>query len=289
MKPSRALAVFCVLGLSCGGTTGGQLIHIPFQVGGVERPHDALPDGGLGPYAFTTPLGWNVQLTEAIASLGPFYFNVSPPQTHTFHSGVVILQVTQQVLVNALDPSLMNVDAGADGETGTAVAVEIELYPPDQTGDPTLTSALQNPLTFQYAQAMVRGVADRVDANGADAGHIPFNGYVTIDTSLMTAQQPLDFLQRVSGAACGPADGGCVVTGNDQVVQLRVDPAHWFDTADFLSLVPAPRAFADGGVEDAGPPPTSYTWKTTDTFNAKELMVGLQSRTGAYNFAVVAP
>ena len=66
-------------------------------------------------------------LDQALIAVGPFYFNVDPPPTDEFRSGVVIIEATEQTIVDALDPTLHDVTGGADGETGSAVAVEIGL------------------------------------------------------------------------------------------------------------------------------------------------------------------
>ena len=90
-------ASIALLLLSCG-STGGALVTLPFRAGGVA-----------GPPTFTTASGWTVTLSTAKIALGPFYFNAFPPSTQTFRSGVVIIEATEQVVVDALDPSLHDV------------------------------------------------------------------------------------------------------------------------------------------------------------------------------------
>ena len=58
---------------------------------------------------------------QALLAAGPFYFNVDPPSTDEFRSGVVIIQATEQTIIDALDPTLQDVTGGANGETGSAV------------------------------------------------------------------------------------------------------------------------------------------------------------------------
>ena len=115
---SRGLALLALGAVACGGTTGGNLIQMPLQAGGIAR--DASQ-----PFTFVTGQGWNVTLTEAEVVFGPLYFNIDAPSPAVFRSGVVIVQATKQFIVDMLDPTLQNVPGGADGETGTAVSVEI--------------------------------------------------------------------------------------------------------------------------------------------------------------------
>ncbi len=109
---------------ACANTTGGDLVTLPFQAGGASR--DATQ-----PFTFTTPTGWTVTLDQAVIAAGPFYFNVDPPPTDEFRSGVVIVQATEQTIIDTLDPTMNPVVGGANGETGAAVSVEIGLLAPD--------------------------------------------------------------------------------------------------------------------------------------------------------------
>ena len=119
------LGISAVLWVSCNANTGGKLITLPFEIGGVDRP-------AAGPLFFDAPSGagpWQVELDQALMAAGPFYFNIQPPETSTLQSGVVIMQVTQQFAVDALDPTLQWVDGGAAGETGPALSAEVDLFP----------------------------------------------------------------------------------------------------------------------------------------------------------------
>jgi hypothetical protein len=246
MKRSMLWSVLLVL-ISCSNTTGGALIHLPFSVGGVERP-------AAGRISFTTPLGWTVTLDEAVICLGPYYFNVSPPSSAAIRSGVVIVQVTQQVAVNPLDPTLLQASAGADGETGTAVGVEMGLLPPD----PSQSAEIQDLLDPSQSVAHVRGTATKGGTT------VPFAGFVTIDLSQASPQRPPEALQRVIGSFA-PA---LTFTTEPQQLALRVDPTPWFDTTEFSDLLSSPPG------EDG-----NYTWNNTTNFHT-QLLQGLQTLTG---------
>jgi len=239
-------ALLCAALVACTNTTGGDLIALPFAAGGASR--DATQ-----PFAFTTPTGWSVELDRAVIAVGPFYFNVDPPPTDEFRSGVVILQATEQTIVDALDPTLNEVTGGANGETGTAVSVEIGLLAPDSTN---LASPAADVLDAGFAY--VEGTA----ASGATT--VPFEGQVIIDPSLVTPTEPLADLQRIRGAGVA-----LTFTSAPETLELRVDPTHWFDQSDFSQIA------STGG-----------TW-TVDTTFAAQLLEGVKSETGVYLFDLV--
>lgn len=234
----RVLLALALAATSCG-STGGALVTLPFRVGGAS-----------GPLTFTTPTGWTVTLRTAKIALGPFYFNAFAPSTQTFRSGVVLIEATEQVVLDALDPSLHDVTGGADGETGHAVAVEIDLFPPDATQLSSVRSLLNGNV------GIVAGTA----TNGATT--VQFSGPIAIDTNLVTPQTPLVALQRVRGAAVD-----LDFTPSQLALQLRVDPTHWFDLVDFSQL-------------------SNSTWDVHSTFQ-NSLVQGVKLESGVYSFELV--
>jgi hypothetical protein len=263
---------------ACDKTTGGNLISLPFLLGGVER------DGG-GPMYFTNQLGWQVELDQALVAVGPFYFNAQPPQTNTLRSGVVIMENVQQSVVNVLDPTLYAADGGVSGETGHAVSVEIDLVPPDSTQSP------QNQQLLNYeATAYITGVATQ-QSTAADGGLvIPFAGYVAIVSGMATPADPLDALQRVGGAGCD-----LEFTDQPAALQLRIDPTHWFDGIEFNWLVdPFQRCEDPGPIQAWTPDQGPATWcvvgppsEPTSSFNG-QMVTGIQAQSGVYLFNLVS-
>jgi hypothetical protein len=256
MRRRSCLALSLLLA-ACSRSTSGGLLQIPYAIGGPP-----FADGG--PMQLTTALGWAVTLEAAKIDLGPFYFDIDPPNTSQFRDGVVIVEALAQVTVNVLDPNLYPLSGGAQGELGTAVAAEIDLLPPDPTitdpdvGGPTSTSS-----------AYFRGVAVSADAGLT----VPFEGWITIDQSLASSSTPLPWLQRVNGALCD-----LDFSGDQQSLVLRVDPSSWFDTADFSDLL------QPGGVSptsDGGP----YGWETTSNFQLA-VLGQIQATTGVYTFGL---
>jgi len=248
----RAAILLFTLALGCADTTGGALIKFPFSVGGLAR-------SAAGPFTFTTLQGWTVTLTQAQITLGPFYFNINPPTPIAFRNGRVIVQVTNQVTVDVLDPTLHAVPGGADGETGLAVAVEIDLLGPNPT------ASLQN-------VGVVQGTATR---NGVT---VPFAGNISIDISVANTQNPPEGLERVNGAVTN-----LDFAAQTQSMQLRVDPSVWFDSdqCDFSALLANP------------PVAGNYAWDGVDCSKTPAacsfrggLEKGIKQLTGVYSFQV---
>jgi hypothetical protein len=263
----------------CNATSGGLVSNLPFKVGGVAR------DAG-GPLYFTTLQGWQVELDQAVIAVGPFYFNNQPPETQLAQSGTVIIQATTQVFVNALDPTLYPVDGGASGETGPAVSVEVDLFPPGCAGNGASDICGSSPTPLQSYEGLIAepqlfflenaGLASGSSAfvagtaqqpQGARTLVVPFYGFITIDETTGgnpndPASAPLNTLQRVSGAGVCPEGGSCVCpdggscylpfTTEPVSLVARIDPTHWFDGVDFASLIPPPPTCGDGGAGDAG-------------------------------------
>ncbi|HEX4454162.1 MAG TPA: hypothetical protein VH143_25035 [Kofleriaceae bacterium] len=236
----RSLVVVVLVG-ACSNTTGGDLIALPFVAGGTA----------VG--TFTTPTGWSVTLDRAAIAAGPFYFNVDPPPTDEFRSGVVIVQATEQTIIDALDPTTHAVAGGANGETGSAVAVEIGLLAPDSTN-------LANPNASMLDSGFAYVAGTAVDG----ATTVAFEGEVIVDPSLVTSTEPLADLQRIRGASVALS-----FTAAPETLELRVDPTHWFDQSDFSQIAAA------GG-----------TW-TVDTTFAAQLLEGVKGETGVYQFDLV--
>lgn len=246
---SAVAAMLVLLTLGCGKTTAGSLVTPQFRAGGVDRP--------AGAFTFTNPLGWTIRLDTARIALGPFYFNISPPRTDEFRGGLVIVEVTRQIVVDALDPVVRDVAGGADGETGTAASVEIGLLSPDRSQSSSDRALLGDNV------GIVAGVATRGSVTS------PFNGPIAIDAALVTPQRPLAALQRVPGASVN-----LTFIPSPQVLELRVDPTHWFDQVDFAPLLQQPAA---NGV---------YSWDTHSTF-LNQLIQGVKLEQGVYAFRLL--
>jgi hypothetical protein len=258
----RSILILGLYAASCG-TTGGKLIAVGFRAGGLSRAVS-------GPLTFTTAQGWTVTLQTARIALGPFYFNVEPPPTSAFRGGTVIIEATEQAIVDPLDPVLKEVPGGADGETGDSLVVEIDLFPPD-----THASASDRQLLGKNI-GYVAGTASKGSVT------VPFAGPMAINTTLVTPETPLVALERVNGASAALTFGP-----GTQAVEMRVDPGPWFDGVDFSALL--------GGTPVAG----VYSWNAgnCDRNNAAEfdsarctfqnaLVGGVQQKSGVYHFAV---
>ncbi len=266
MRRKLALSVLAAwLTAGCSNQTAGSPFTVPFSISGVVRP-DA------GPLFFTTALGWAVELDAAKIDLGPFYFNIAPPEPGEYRTGVVIAQSLLQVTVDTLNPAFIPVPGGVSGETGAgigpAVAVELDLLPPDPTiTDPDVGGPLGNASAYLAGTASMNGV------------QVPFQGWIVIDSDLATVDDPLTWIQRVNGAFCDLS-----FTTTDRQLTLEVDPTTWFDGADFSTLLP-PQS-PDAGTADGGPG-GPYGWTDVSAFQAAVLN-GIQQTTGVYSFTLTA-
>jgi len=265
-----ALAVVGLCASTCG-STGGALIKIGLRAGGLSRP-------AAGPLTFCNAqdapcTGWTVTLQTARIVLGPLYFNVDPPPGESTRGGLVIMQATEQFVVDPLDPALKDVPGGADGQTDTSHYCEIDLLPLQAT---STASAANRQLLGNAATAYVAGSASKGSTTA------PFAGLVVINTSVATPQQPLIALQRVSGALAN-----LTFTEAMQTVELRVDPTHWFDAVDFADLL--------GSTPVSG----TYTWspdncaQNSASFDAARcrfqfhlLTDGIKLSVGVYQFSL---
>ncbi len=258
---------------ACNDSTGGHLISVPFQAGGVERDTTQ-------PLTFATTSGWKVTLDQASAALGPFYFNIQPPDADAFRSGVVIMQATEQVVIDAMNPELQNVPGGADGETGHAVAVEIDFFSTTYQYNQTLT--LTAPLLGPDAEgAVVAGTAYVAGTASKNGMVVPFAGRIVIDSNALTASIPIEAAASTPGAVCD-----LNFSTATKAISLRIDPRVWFSAQpNFCSLVPG-----SAGATCQPDAETVYGW-TSDSkspsseFNAA-LISGLKSATGAYSFVL---
>ena len=257
--PSMFALAFA-LAAGCANTTGGALIpDLPFTAGGSTVA------------TITSPLGWNITLTQALIALGPFYFNLYPPPSDEFRAGIVIIQATEQTIVNVLDPTMHAVVGDANGEAGTAVAVEIGLLTPDiysQNQDPNDAFTI-GPSAF----GVIAGTAVKGSAT------VPFQGTLAVDQGLVTDTEPLADLQRIRGATVDLS-----FTAAPSTLELVVDPTHWFDQCDFSQLC----AGSGSGSGCVGPPPMGgYTWTTDNSTFAAQLLQGVKSEDGVYQFSLV--
>jgi hypothetical protein len=305
---AMAVTLFACASVECGGTTGGNLIEMPLEAGGISR--DASQ-----PFSFVSGQGWTVTLTAAEAVLGPLYFNIDAPEPSVFRSGVVIVQAPELFTVDLLSSTLKTVSGGANGETGHAVSVEIGFYTAAESYNEDIDGGLPAPLASNGQQGTAY-LAGQASKNGAV---VQFAGRVQITNALVSGLDPIDEVARVAGANCD-----LVFTKTSGTIELRVDPTHWFDQANFCSLVTAAgtggTAGAAGGASGAdaaagaagGQPGAGgasgagaatggqsgmasapcapvagqvYSWTDTNPFNS-EVLGGMKNTVGVYLFSL---
>ena len=216
-------AVTCAAALlgGCGGSTGGQWVQVEVAIESLAQEP-----------AFTTDLGWHVQLTEAQVVLGPMYFYAPTEDTLAFlpermlptlwelavptaraHSGtdplagrIVRAEWDEQVLVDLLADESQYLGQ-IEAEAGTLDSATLILPPPTEEHQ-----ALMHGHHF-----WVRGEASK------DGQTVVFEGGLDLpDNGLTRRVEPV----TVDGEL---AEGSTVVLG--------IDPAPWFDGAHFDRLV----------------------------------------------------
>jgi hypothetical protein len=213
------------LSLGCGDTTGQDRVSFAARAGGFEH--------AAGPVAFRTTTGWNVTLTYARIAVGPVYLNtiealssrlleglrgaIAPRawahgESH-LGAGQVVAQITRQIEVDVLSPTLVDFPGGGDGLDVPARTAELWLYNRDGA--------------MRGAALRVRGEATR---DGDPPLRVHFEGALVADASIVTPQAPLDVARRVRGVPISftPSEGGTLT--------VRIDPRRWFDGADFSEL-----------------------------------------------------
>ncbi len=228
------------------GSTGGALVTLPFQAGGAAR-------AAAGPMTFNTPNGWTVTLTQAVIALGPFYFNISPPEQNVFRSGTVIIEATEQVIVDVLDPDPLRRARRRRRRDGQFTGGRDRSLPARRHPTCRRSRAARLHHAGQLPQRW-----NRRRHRHQERRSVPFSGYVIIDQAQVTATETLADLQRVNGAVAS-----LVFTPAPQTLTLRVDPTDWFQQADFSQLAAgySGTSLTNGAIPGTrpAPSPTSST------------------------------
>lgn len=231
--PWFALALSGALGAAaCEPDTGGELIEFELSLGGPQADDD-------GRARFVTTTGWTVELDEALAAVGPVYVQANPPALASLFSapgderalplrllvplahahpgashydgGEAKGEWLGQVLVDALAPS-PSLRVTVPGTAGDVASLEVHLLPP--------RAGLAGRERLGEDQLRASGQAEK------DGVVVRFAGGLRLPAE---AQQRI--VQGVPLA--GALDEGCALA-------VELDPAAWFDEANFDTLLDAP-------------------------------------------------
>jgi hypothetical protein len=228
----RASALVTVLfGISCVGTTGGEVITFQAAASG---PEDAQAGK---PLAFASDLGtergWNVTLTTAKLHVGAVYFNRSMPVSGVQNTSCILPdtylgQVTSGLDVDLLSPAPQPFPTLGEGATmPPAIVAQVWLTGGRIDRQDDVTPILQ-----------IEGTAEK------DGDRKPFAGTITIGTNRI--QTSMDATQIGADPICKkrivtpiPVSIQLQKTGS---LLLRINPRFLFTNVDFSALP----AFGDG-------------------------------------------
>lgn len=261
--PLPLFAAALALLAACDDSTGLSRVSFRLRAAGVAR--DASQ-----PLTLTTQSGWDVTVSAARVALGPFYFNVAAPVARRplsllrearadvgqsqLESGRIVAQVTERIVVDALDPTPRLVGDG-DGTSEQVNTAELWLLPQAPGGAPELAGAV----------AELAGEARR----GADV--VPFLARLKLDQAQVdkAASQTLQDLRTVRGVPASLPLQTAAPSGAE--VLLRVDPAPLLAQADFAPLLNAP--------------PVDGRYQASDSdLVTLALRQGVRQRSGVYQF-----
>lgn len=169
--------------LSCEAETAGRSIRFQTAAQGAVDSGEELND-------FETAKGWRVELTRALALLGPVYFYGGEPMasrrlilpgagvamacpTHAqYDYGAVLGEVLDQYVIDLLADKPTSTGE-VDGQAGTCQSVEVHLHP---QGDQGLRLA-----SGADAVALLEGYSIRLEGTAEKDGEtVPFRALVTI-------------------------------------------------------------------------------------------------------------
>lgn len=201
MRPRLALCAMLLVG--CGDdTTGRSRVRYDVRARGVDT-------------TFTTSRGWTVQIAEARVSLGALRWYEGPPifalRWWERALGVSVAHAHPghyepgAALADMLTPRVVDLSAGAvalgtaDGVTGAAQSVHLELRPAPTTGD--------------TATVFVRGEATLASQRVRFRGALP----LTLNLEGVTAPGNID----------------------NTAWELQVSVGRWVDRVDFSALTPS--------------------------------------------------
>jgi hypothetical protein len=253
----RLVLLLPLLLAGCTGTTGSEIVTFDAYAAG---PEDAAGPG----YTFTTSRGYTVSLDRLRLQIGGLYLNRSVPisggqERSCYLPGIYVAEVTEGLLVDALQPRPQRFPARGSGTRDRALTGEVWLTGGriDALSDPTV-------------------LLDTAGTVSRDGETFPFEAQFTISDNRRPAvvdparpgASPLCLLRIVSPI---PTD---LTPSQDGSLLLRIDPRPLFANVDFeqLPLPPspgAPRRFLD---REEGQPSVA-------------LFAGLRSALGVYRFS----
>jgi hypothetical protein len=227
------------------GDTGASKVSFAASIGGVDRDPSA-------PYSFQNDYGWTVTLRRADVFLGPIYLNTLEPlaqtarlwralsllgvaHAHEAHLGAgrIVGEVLGQTRFDALSPALTPFPVSGVASAEAVRTAEVWLYPPATVPPETLKTSV--------AALEVEGTAARA------AEQFAFKGRLLLDDTWLPdvkagdkGGETITSLRQVRGIPTSftPSEGGRL--------EIRMNVAKLFQSADFSNLENSPRDLVDG-------------------------------------------
>jgi hypothetical protein len=229
------LPAFCLLGASCVGSTGGELVDFQAAAAG--------PEGAVAgePLHFQTARGWQVELTTARLRVGALYLSNNLPASGSQRSSCILPGSYVAQVVDGRDIDLLSSKPQLFPVLGHGTTLE-----PARAAQVWLTGGDVNSVDDPPQPTVILELAGSARSK---QGTLPFQAKLTIANNRIS-----------TGSAAAGADPICIeriVSPIPTAVQvetegallLRIDPRLLFTNVDFSQLPPATdgsaRSFTD--------------------------------------------
>jgi hypothetical protein len=227
MRHAALAALGAILGASCVGTTGGELVSFRAAAAG---PADARNGE---PLQFTTDGGWQVVLTKATLHIGALYLDQSIPVsgsqgTNCILPGTYVAQVTSGRDVDLLSPDPQIFPSEGEGTT----------FPPALVGQVWLTGGDIN------ASVDATSILALVGTAAQSGTTLSFTANITIGANRQASGSSLAGASPICKERIVSPIPTSVVVGTTGGLLLRVDPRFLFLNVDFGQLTKASNAYS---------------------------------------------
>jgi len=219
MRHVALAALVAMVGASCVGTTGGELVSFRAAAAGPSYARNGEP------LQFTMDSGWQVVLTKATLHVGALYLNQSIPVsgsqgTNCILPGTYVAQVTSGRDVDLLSPDPQLFPSEGEGTT----------FPPALVGQVWLTGGDVN------ASVDTTSILALVGTAAQSGTTLPFTANITVGANRQSSGSVLAGASPICKERIVSPIPTSVVVGTTGGLLLRVDPRFLFLNVDFRVL-----------------------------------------------------